>query len=162
MTRALTEAAYMPAILVTTQTTSGRTQLSFCDNGAALDPEQVSQLYAAIRSGRIGTIRRAVEGGTADGVVGRLGVALLASFAIADQIIICTRGGLGPGTRYTCDTRTYRSERYVVSRPGTVIQLRVRRERGELHDIATVRAALMPHARELELPIRVGADPNPL
>ena len=49
-----------------------------------------------------------------------------------------------------------------MARPGTIIQLRIRRERSAIGEIEAVRDALRDHARALELPIRVGSDPRPI
>jgi molecular chaperone HtpG len=158
----------VPAILVSTQTIGSVNHVSICDNGASLSPDDVRRLYATSRSGRAGAIRRALsEAGAAraDTVVGRLGVAMLAAFLISDEITISTRAHDTPaeaGVRYTCTSRNYHVEPYRVARAGTIIQLRLRREHQAMGEVGVVREALVAHARTLELPIRVGADPVPI
>ena len=162
------EPSYTPALLVGMQAFSGTSHVSFCDNGVVLEPDDVRQLYATIRQGRSGAVQRALIAGGVDGaddVVGQLGVALLAAFVISDQVAIMTRGHDHPpesGIRYLCNSRTYSSEPHRIARPGTVIQLRIRPEQKHLGETAAVRAALLEHARLLELPVRVGADPKPI
>lgn len=166
--RLQSEPAYVPALLVGTHSFSGTSHVSFCDNGIVLAPDDVRQLYDSIRQGRSGAVLRAllangVEG--ADDVVGRLGVALLAAFLISDQVAIMTRGHDQPpdsGIRYFCDSRTYSHEPHRLARPGTVIQLRIRPEQKHLGEMQAVRAAILEHARSLELPVRVGSDPKPI
>lgn len=158
----------VPAILVTTQTIGGVNHVAICDNGAALAPDDVRRLYATSRSGRAGAIRRALSetgAARADTVVGRFGVAMLAAFLSSDQIVIATRGrDTAPedGVRYTCTSRTYHVEPYRVARAGTSITLRLRPECQAMGTVDVVRDALVAHARTLELPIRVGADPCPV
>jgi HSP90 family molecular chaperone len=166
--RASVASNYTAAILVGTQTIGGVAQVSICDNGEALEAFEVRRLYAAIRTGRAGAVGRALLASGVDGadsVIGPLGVALLASLLVADQITIQTRAHTAPadsGARYICNSRTYTAERYRLARPGTLIQLRIRRDRQQLGTVDVVRAALVQHARSLALPIRVGADPNPI
>jgi molecular chaperone HtpG len=168
MKRLLEATGFSPAILVTSQSIGGVAQVAICDNGAALDPNEVRTLYATSRSGRAGAVRRALsETGVerADTVVGRFGVAMLAAFLVADQIVIATRAHELPpeaGARYTCTSRNYRVEPLRMARPGTIIELRIRPERAAIAEIGAVRDALRDHTRELELPIRVGADPRPI
>jgi molecular chaperone HtpG len=160
--------AFVPAILVTSQSIGGVAQVSICDNGAPIDPNEVRTLYATSRSGRAGAVRRAlsetgIEG--ADAVVGKFGVAMLAAFLVADQIVVATRShDAAPeqGVRYICTSRTYHVEPYRMARPGTYVQLRIRHERSAIGEIDAVRNALRDHARFLELPIRVGSDPRPI
>ena len=147
--RASVASNYTAAILVGTQTIGGVAQVSICDNGEALEAFEVRRLYAAIRTGRAGAVGRA----------------LLASLLVADQITIQTRAHTAPaesGARYICNSRTYTAEPYRLARPGTLIQLRIRRDRQQLGTVDVVRGALVQHARSLALPIRVGADPNPI
>lgn len=166
--RARLDRKYAPAILVGTQTIGGVAHVSICDNGEALDPYEVRRLYAAIRTGRAGAVRRAlvatgVDG--ADSIIGGLGVAMLASLLVADQVTIQTRGHGAPaeaGIRYLCTSRTYTAEPHRLARPGTLVQLRIRRDRQRLGTVEVVREALVAHARSLALPIRVGGDPNPI
>ena len=61
MARVLSEPDYAPAIAVTTETIGGRAQVSICDNGRALAPGEVRSVYAAIRCGRVGAVRRAIR-----------------------------------------------------------------------------------------------------
>ena len=166
--RRAVEPGYAPALLVGMQAFSGTSHVSFCDNGVVLEPDDVRQLYASIRQGRTGAVHRALLAGGVDGaddVVGGLGVALLAAFVISDQVAIMTRGHAHPpesGIRYLCNSRTYSSEPHRIPRPGTVIQLRIRADQKHLGESAAVRAAILEHAKLLELPIRVGADPKPI
>jgi molecular chaperone HtpG len=168
MRRGMVASNFSAAILVVTHTVGGVSHVSICDNGEALVASEVRMLYAAIRTGRAGAMRRAlIEAGTdgADSIIGRLGVALLAAFLIADQITISTRSHLAPpdaGIRFTCNSRTYLAEPLRIARPGTVIQLRIRADHAELGTLDAVRAALVEHARRLPLPIRVGSDTTPI
>jgi HSP90 family molecular chaperone len=162
--RAAADRSYVPAILVTTQSSSGRVHLSVCDNGAPLPAEDVKQLYAAIRTGRVGSLRRALTSTDhATAMVGKVGVALLAAFVLADQVGIVTRGQ-DEGIRYLCNSRTYVAEPYAAPRPGTTFQLRMRAEATALSDIANVRAALVTSlgTRSVTTPIRVGSDTRPI
>lgn len=159
--RAALEPSYVPAILVTTHSASGRTILSVCDNGAPLPSDDVKLLYAALRTGRVGSLRRALTNtDEATERVGKVGVALLAAFVLADQVGVVTRGVEPGGTRYLCNSRTYVAEPYAVPRPGTTVQLRMRPE--AVTDLASVRAALLPHAQTVATPIRVGSDTRPI
>jgi molecular chaperone HtpG len=158
----------VPAILVTTQTIGGVNHVAICDNGAHLAADDVRRLYATSRSGRAGAVRRALSetgAARADTVVGRFGVAMLAAFLIADEVVITTRSHDAvpdDGVRYACTSRTYHVVPHRVPRAGTLIQLRLRPECQALGEVGVVRAALVAHARTLELPIRVGADPVPI
>lgn len=168
MERAALASNFTAAILVGTQTLGGVAHVAVCDNGEALAPFEIRTLYAAIRTGRAGAMRRAlIEAGAdgADSIIGRFGVALLAAFLIADQITISTRSHAAPpdaGVRYSCNTRTYLAEPFRMARAGTIVQLRIRKEHEALGSLDVVRESLMAHARTLPLPIRVGADPNPI
>jgi molecular chaperone HtpG len=166
--RATVASNFAAQILVTTQTTRGIAHVSICDNGEALAAAEVRTLYAAIRTGRAGAVRRALLAAGADGadsIIGRLGVALLAAFRISDQVTIATRSDLAPpdaGVRYTCNSRTYLAEPQRIPRAGTIVQLRIRPEHQALGAVEAVRDALVDHARTLRLPVRVGADPVPI
>jgi molecular chaperone HtpG len=168
MRRTMQANNFSASILVATQTLGGTSQVSICDNGEALAAAEVRTLYAAIRTGRAGAVRRALlEAGAdgADSIIGRLGVALLAAFLIADQVTISTRSHLGPpdaGIRFTCNSRTYLAEPLRIPRAGTIITLRVRRDHAERATVDAIRAALIDHARTLPLPIRVGPDLTPI
>jgi HSP90 family molecular chaperone len=168
MRRGMMASNFSAAILVVTQTVAGVSHVSICDNGEALIASEVRMLYAAIRTGRAGAARRAlIEAGAdgADSLIGRLGVALLAAFQLADQITISTRSHLAPpdaGVRFTCNSRTYLTEPLRIARPGTIVQLRIRRDHEHLGTVDTVRSALLDHARTLSLPIRVGSDTTPI
>lgn len=168
LVRATVASNYSPAILVGTQTLGGIAHVSFADNGEALAASEVRTLYAAIRTGRAGAVRRALlEAGAdgADSILGRLGVAMLAAFLIADKVTVTTRGPFAApadGARYVCTSRTYTAERANVPRAGTLVQLRVRPELQDLGTVDVVRGALIEHARGLSLPIRVGADLTPI
>lgn len=168
LARSTVASNYTPAILVGTQTIGGLAHVSFADNGEALAASEVRTLYAAIRTGRAGAMRRAlIEAGAdgADSIIGRLGVAMLAAFLIADQVTVTTRGQLAApadGARYVCTSRTYTADRVHVPRAGTIVQLRVRPSLQHLGAADVVRGALIEHARGLALPIRVGADLTPI
>ncbi|HEU0035705.1 MAG TPA: hypothetical protein VFQ53_34070 [Kofleriaceae bacterium] len=168
MRRAHREPDYAPAILVGTQMLGGVAHVSVADNGEPVAAESVRQLYATIRSGRSGAVRRALVAGGRDGaeaIVGALGDALLAAFLIADQVTIATRATEQPpdaGARYTCNSRTYTTTACRMARPGTIIQLRIRSEHRPLATVDAVRDALVEHARTLALPVRVGSDPTPI
>jgi HSP90 family molecular chaperone len=152
--------SFVPAILVGTQTIGGIAHVSICDNGAPLAPDEVRNVYSLGRDGRA-----KLAEGSGDVVVGRLGMALLAAFAISDQISISTRAHDQPpdgGMRFLCTSRAYHCEPYRLARPGTIIQLRLRRECQMFGDVTSVRDALLPHARTLALPVRVGTDPHPI
>jgi molecular chaperone HtpG len=153
--------AFAPAILVTTQTIGGVAHVSICDNGEALPPGEVRQLYSAIRTGRAGAVQRALIASGVDGaesIVGRLGVSLLSSFVIADRVTITTRAHTvraEAGIRFVCDSRTYSAEPYRVARPGTIVQLRIRPEQAAMATPALVRDALEGYAQTLALPVRI-------
>ena len=168
MRRGMIASNFSPSILVATQSLGGVNHVSVCDNGEALGATEVRMLYAAIRTGRAGAVRRAlIEAGAdgADSLIGRLGVALLAAFLIADQVTIYTRSHLAPpdaGIRFICDSRTYLAEPQRIARAGTVVQLRIRRDHTELATLDAIRGALLDHTRKLPLPVRVGGDPTPI
>lgn len=153
--------SFTAAILVTTQTIGGIGHVSICDNGDALGPGEVRVLYDAIRTGRAGTVQRALIATGVDGahtVVGRLGSALLAAFSIADQVTIATRSHVvrpEAGIRFTCTSQTYGAVPYRMARPGTNIQLRIRPEFQALASVVAVRDALIEHARGLSLPVQI-------
>lgn len=158
--------SYVPAILVSTHTVAGIAHISICDNGEPIVADDVRKLYELMRSGRTGAVHRALgESGDAERVVGQLGAGLLAAVLLADQIQITTRGHTQPaetGVRYTCDSRTYDHVTCRVPRPGSVVQLRVRPELQAMAHIDVVRETLVPHAKGLALPVRVGNDPKPI
>lgn len=152
----------VPAILVGTQQMADRTYVSFADNGAALAGEEIKQVYAALQTGLVEQTRAALVAQGVDAahrIIGRLGVAMLGAFLIADMITIKTRGA-DAGMRYTCSSATYTAEPYQIPRPGTVIQLRVRKEREALADLAVVRQ-VMGTLTQLA-PISIGAEPRPV
>lgn len=163
---AANDPSYVPAILVSTHTVAGTAHISICDNGDPIVADDVRKLYELMRSGRSGAVHRALgEVDDAERVVGQLGAGLLAAVLLADQIQITTRGHAQPadaGTRYTCDSRTYDHVACRVPRAGSIVQLRVRPDLQAMANIDVVREALVPHAKLLELPIRVGNDPTPI
>lgn len=161
--RGIQEPGTRAAILVGTQEIAGRTHVSFSDNGAALSGDDVKQVYAALQAGLVEETRRALVGQGVDAahaIIGPLGLAILGSFLIADMVTIRTRGGTNAGTRYTCTSATYTTEPYQVARAGTVIQLRVRKERETLADLAVLRDTLAA-LRQLS-PITMGSEPTPI
>ena len=152
----------VPAILVGTQTIGGRTYVSLADNGAALAGDDIKQVYAALQAGLVEQTRAALVSQGIDAahrIIGRLGVAMLGAFLIADMVTIKTRGA-DAGMRYTCSSATYTAEPYAIPRAGTVIQLRVRAEREALADLAAVRQVLSTLTRLS--PITMGAEPRPI
>ena len=161
--RASLESNFRPAILVGTQVIGGRALVSFSDNGAALDGEELKHVYAALQAGLVEKTRTALVAQGIDAahqIIGRLGVAMLGAFLIADMVTIKTRGGASPGTRYTCSTVTYTAEPYQIARAGTVVQLRVRKEREALADLAVVRDVLAT-LKHLS-PIQIGTEATPI
>jgi molecular chaperone HtpG len=153
--------AYSPAILVTTQTIGGIAHVSICDNGEAIHGSEISRVYGAIHSGRAGAVQRALAASGvehADEVVGRVGVALMAAFVIADRVTIATRAHTvrpEAGIRFVCTSKAYSVEPHRLARPGTVVQLRVRPEYQAAAAVEVVREVLGDHARSLTLPVHV-------
>ena len=161
--RASLESNVRPAILVGTQLIAGRTYVSFSDNGAALGGGEIKQVYAALQAGVVEQTRTALVAQGIDAarsILGRLGVAMLGAFLIADMVTIKTRSGTDTGTRYTCSSATYTAEPYQIARAGTVVQLRMRVERETLGDIAVVRDVLS--TRKRLTPIVIGTEATPI
>ncbi len=159
--RSIQEPGTRPAILVGTQEIAGRLLVSFSDNGAALGGEDVKQVYAALQAGLVEETRRAlVAQGTevAHGMIGPLGLAMLGSFLLADMVTIKTRGSTDTGTRFVCTSATYTTEPYQIPRAGTVIQLRVRKEREAVADLVVLRETLA-QLKQLS-PITLGMEPT--
>ena len=161
--RSIQEPGTRPAILVGAQEIAGRMHVSFSDNGAALSGEDVKQVYGALQAGLVEETRRALVAqgiDTAHGMIGPLGLAMLGAFLISDMVTIKTRGGANAGTRFTCTSATYTTEPYQIPRAGTVIQLRVRKEREALADLAVVRETLA--ACKQISPITIGTEATPI
>jgi len=161
--RATMESNCRPAILVGSQVIGGRALVSFSDNGAALAGEDIKFVYDSLANGIMERTRQALvtQGiDVAHQMLGRLGVAMLGAFLIADMVTIKTRGGANTGTRYTCSSVTYTTEPYQVPRPGTVVQLRIRTEREAFADLSVVRDVLATLKRLS--PIHIGSEPAPI
>ena len=139
-----------------------RSVLVVDDDGAGLTADEVVRDLATI--GRGGT-RAVREAAGSDELIGLFGIGFLSAFVVAHTVTVTTTSWREPtrGWRY----RSVGGQRYSLDEvpprpPGTTVRLELRDEAAHLAEAGVLRLLTTRYAALLPVPLRVGADEQPV